>query len=102
MLISGILIVYATRNVVVGPDLQTVFECGIFGAALSIAAAALVAWISQVASESYARLAARLILLALLAAFFLYSRFLPDVALEGALIAAAVAALFLLLRRRRA
>jgi hypothetical protein len=102
MLISGILIVYATHNVVVGPDLPTVLECGIFGAALSTAVAAAVAWTAQIASETAARIVARVILLAFLVAFFLYARWLPDIALQGATISAIAATAFLLLRKRRA
>jgi hypothetical protein len=102
MLLSGILIVYATRNIVVGPDIRTVLECGVFGVALSTAIASLIAWIADITSPSAARLASRLALLAFLAAFFLYAGWLPSVALRGAAISTAVAAVFLLLRKRRA
>jgi hypothetical protein len=102
MLISGLLTVYATRNVVVGPDLLNLLECGVFGAALSTAVAAVVAWTAQAASETAARIAARVILLALLVAFFLYSGWLPDIALPAAAICVIIAAIFLLLRSRRA
>ena len=102
MLLSGILIVYATRNVVVGPDIQTVLECGVFGVALSLAVASLIAWIADVTSTSAARLASRIALLGFLAAFFLYSGWLPTFALPGAAISTAVAAVILVLRKRRA
>lgn len=102
LLLLGILVVYATRNVVVGPDLRTVLECAIFGAALSTACASGVAYLAEVTSLSTARLASRFILLALLAAFFLYSGWLPDFALRGAAISTAFAAIILFLRRQRA
>jgi hypothetical protein len=102
MLFAGILTVYMTRTVVVGPDLRTVAECGLFGAALSLAVTAFIAWLANAASENAARICARLVLLTLLAGFFLYSRWLPDVALRGAVISTLLAALFLELRRRQA
>jgi hypothetical protein len=102
MLLAAILTVYATRNVVVGPDIQTILTCGLFGATLSVAISALVAWIAQVRSPAAARAAARLTLLALLAAFFWYSGWLPNFALPGTAISTAIAFLFLFLRKRSA
>jgi hypothetical protein len=98
MLFSGILVVYATRNVVVGPDVRTILECAVFGAALSTAAASCIAYLAEVTSQGTVRLAARVLLLALLAAFFLYAGWLPNVALRGAAISTAIAAIILLLR----
>lgn len=100
MLLSGILLVYATRNVVVGPDIRTVLECSLFGTALSTAVASLVAWIAELSSQGAARLASRIALLAFLAAFFLYSGWLPNIALRGAAISTAASAVILLLRRK--
>jgi ABC-type enterochelin transport system permease subunit len=102
MLLAGILTVYATRNVVVGPDLRTVAECGVFGAALSLAVSAFVACVAQIVSANAARIAARVLLLALLTAFFLYSRWLPDIALRGAALLTGAAIVLLMLRRQQA
>jgi ABC-type enterochelin transport system permease subunit len=84
MLATGVVLVYLTRNVVVGPNLRSLAECGLFGATLAAAVASCVGYVRKVASENAARVAARVILLALLALFYLRSRWLPDVALQGA------------------
>ena len=59
-------------------------------------------WVTLRFSAAAARMAMRLIFLALLAAFFLRSRWLPDVAGTGALISLLVTAAALLALRRRA
>lgn len=101
MLLTGIAVVYLTRNVVVGPDFHSLLACAAFGAALTLAVAALVASVASKTSEFVARIVARTILLALLGAFYLYSGWLPDVAWTGAAISGVIALLLLLLRARR-
>jgi hypothetical protein len=99
MLLSGIAVVYSTRTVFVGPDLQTLAESGLFGLALSTAASAIVAFTGAKSSLGTAKIVARLLLLGLLALFFFRSGWLPEVALMGAAICAGIAAIFLLLLR---
>lgn len=100
LLIIGVATVYLTRPVVVGPNLPSLAECGLFGLALSAAVSSMVAFTASRASVSIARILARVLLLALLALFFLKAGWLPDVALVGAALCGGIAAFFLILLRR--
>jgi hypothetical protein len=100
MLVTGVGVVYLTRRVVVGPDLQTLAECGLFGLALSSAVSSVVAFTAAQVSVATAKVVARLLLLALLALFYLWPGWLPDVALMGAALCAGIAAIFLFLLNR--
>jgi len=102
MLSIGIATVYFTRTVVVGPNLESLAECGLFGLALSAAVSSIVAFTAARTTASNAKIVARLLLLALLALFFFQSGWLPDVALLGAAVGAGIAAICLLLLRRQA
>lgn len=73
----------------------------VLGAALSLAMAAMAAWIRSSYSASVARAALRATFVALLMAFFFRSEWLPDVAWMGAAAAFVVAILFMLLLARR-
>ncbi len=101
MLASGVAVIYFTRRVVVGPDLLTLAEIGLFGLTLSLAASAAVAFTAARVSESAAKVVARLLLLVLLGLFYLRSGWLPDVALTGAVLCSGIAAVFLFLLRVR-
>lgn len=94
MLLTGVVAIYAARTVVVGPNLVSLAECGLFGLTLSIAACLIVAY-------SASRLVARLLLLCLLALFYFWSGWLPDVALMGAAVSGGIALVFGMLLRGR-
>jgi hypothetical protein len=93
-LLTGIIAVYLTRPVVAGPNLVSLAECGLFGLALSTAASLLVAL-------ARSKLLARLLLLFLLALFYFWSGWLPDIALNGAAVCAGLAAIFATLLYRK-
>ncbi|MEP6963324.1 MAG: hypothetical protein ABI995_14680 [Acidobacteriota bacterium] len=95
MLLVAVVTVYLSRTVVVGPDLLSLAECGLFGISLSAAVSVLVTFLTIYVSARVAQAAARLCLFALLGLFFLWSGWLPAVALRGAAICTAVALLFL-------
>jgi hypothetical protein len=97
MLVAGVMTVYFSAPFLIGLDLQAVAESVLFGAMLSTAAAALAVWLTLRFSPRAARGAMRGVFLALLLAFVWYSRWLPDIALRGAAIAGAVAAVCLAL-----
>lgn len=94
MLLAGVVVVYMTRSVPVGPNLVSLAECGLFGLALSMATCLAVAFAGS-------KLLARLLLLALLVLFYFWAGWLPDVALIGAAISAGVAGVFAVLLRRK-
>jgi hypothetical protein len=96
LLVLGIILatlttIYTTRHVYVGPDLESLAMCALFGLALSLAVSTIAAWMSLQYSPSAARGVVRLVFLALLAGFFLRARRLPAAAPWGAGIALAVA-----------
>jgi hypothetical protein len=96
-LVAAVVTVYLTNHVVVGPDVISLAECGLFGLMVSFAASTGVAFVNRVSGGSTAagRIFARLALFGLLAGFYFRSTWLPAVALEGAAISAAIALLFL-------
>jgi len=99
--VAGVLVVYLTHVIVVGPDLQALGETAIFALMLALAVTSAVAWISVRYSPKAGRAAARIVIfLVLLPLFVMNSRRLPDVALTGAAISAvcAMASLLLLWR----
>jgi hypothetical protein len=89
MLVLGITTVYVSRGarIVVGPDLRSLAECAALGLTLSWAVSTATVWISLRTSPGVAKTAVRLMFLALLAAFYLRSGWLPAVAVRGAGIA---------------
>jgi len=89
MLVLGIATVYVSRGVriVVGPDFQSLTECAVLGFTLSWAVSAVGVWLSLKISPRAAKTAVRLVFVALLAAFYLRSGWLPAVAIRGAGIA---------------
>ena len=100
MLLFGFLTVWLTQaHLLFGPDLASLGYGLLFGLAASLALAALAGWVAVQFSSKVARAVVRLVFLGLLVAFFLKARWLPSVAAMAALIAAAVAAVFLVLLR---
>ena len=101
LLMLGLITVYLSRGgrIVVGPDLQSLAECALFGLTLSLAVSMAAVWLSIRFSPGAAKIGVRLIFVGLLAAFYLRSGWLPDVALRAAGIALLVSALFFLALR---
>jgi hypothetical protein len=93
MLFIAIVTVYTTRQVYVGPDLDALAKCVVFGSALSLAVSTIAVWISLEYSPIAARGVVRVIFVALLAGFYFRSRQLPAIAPWGTGIAVAAAAL---------
>jgi hypothetical protein len=100
MLLSGIAVVFLSRTVALGPDLQTLAETGLFGLALSTAGSAMVAFTAAKASPAAAKTLARVLLLVLLGLFYFRAGWLPEVALSAAAICSGIAGIFLLLLQR--
>jgi hypothetical protein len=73
------------------PELDVLAEAGLLGLLGSIALALLAGWISLRFSHAAARRVLRFVFLAMLVAFYFWSRWLPYAALKGAVIAAVVA-----------
>jgi len=98
MLLLGIITVYVSngRRIVVGPNLQSLSECLMFGFALSLAVTTAAVWLSVRFSPTVSRGIVRLIFLGLVAAFYLRSGWLPTVALRGAGLGLAASVLFFL------
>jgi hypothetical protein len=96
MLLLGMITVYVSRweRIVVGPDLRSLAECGALGLTLSWAVSTAAVWLSVRFSPVAAKGVVRMVFLALLAAFYLRSGWLPTVALRGAGIALLAAILF--------
>jgi hypothetical protein len=93
MLIAGVATVGITHGFrVLLPELDTLAMAGALGVAASFALALAAAWISLFFSARAARAVMRVVFLLLLGAFFYWSRWLPDVAGRGALIALALSA----------
>ncbi len=97
MLVLGIATVYVSRGgrIVVGPDFQSLAECAALGFTLSWAVSTAAVWLSLKISPRAAKAVVRLVFLALLAAFYLRSGWLPAVAMRAAGIALLVAILLL-------
>lgn len=92
---------YLLHPLPLGPDLPGLAEVNAFGLAGSLAAGAVAGWIALKFSLGAARAMMRVIFLGLLIVFFFRSRWLPDVAADGALVALAIAAVAILGIRRQ-
>jgi hypothetical protein len=86
MLLLGIITVYVSNGgrIVVGPNLQSLSECLVFGFMLSLALTTAAVWLSVRFSPTFSRGVVRLIFLGLVAAFYFRSGWLPAIALRGA------------------
>jgi hypothetical protein len=98
MLLLGIITVYVSNagRIVVGPNLQSLTECLLFGLAVSLAVTTAAVWLSVRFSPTVSRGVVRLILLGLVAVFYLRSGWLPAIALRGAGLGLAASAPFFL------
>jgi hypothetical protein len=107
MLACGLATLYITRSKMLTfpPDLSGLALPEAMGLGLSLAVASMAAWVAVQFSLTSARMALRLVFMALLVAFFLRGNWLPQVMGQGAAITFAVSGLFLWLlagRLRRA
>jgi hypothetical protein len=100
MVAAGLIMVYSRTHFPVPPDLETLGMSAALGFAASIALAATAGLITLQFSATSARMALRIIFLALLLLFFYRSRWLPDIAGTGALLSLAIAASAILAIRR--
>jgi hypothetical protein len=98
MLLLGIITVYVSNGgrIVVGPNLQSLAECLVFGFTLSLAITTAAVWLSVRFSATVSRGVVRLMFLGLVVMFYLRSGWLPAVALRGAGLALAASVLFFL------
>lgn len=96
MLAAGLLTVRLTVPILpFGPDVASLTYSLLLGLAASVALASLGAVVALRFSSGAARVALRVLLLGLVAAFFLESRSLPEAAGAAAVVATAAAVLFL-------
>ena len=95
MLLLGIITVYVSNGgrIVVGPNLQSLWECLVFGFMLSLALTTAAVWLSVRFSPTFSRGVVRLIFLGLVAAFYFRSGWLPAIALRGAAVGLAASIL---------
>jgi hypothetical protein len=100
MLAAGVVTVSITHGRLLLPVLNILARGSALGVSASLALASVAAWITLRFSAGVARAAMRAIFLLLLAAFFFWSRWLPDVAGAGALIGFVVTAIAALALRR--
>lgn len=100
ILVTAFATFYLLHPLPMYPDLPGMAELNAFGLACSLAAASISGWVALRFSPQAARASIRLIFLALLIVFFFKSRWLPDVAGTGTLVALAVAATAILAIRR--
>ena len=101
LLALGILTVRLLHPGIFPFDAGTMIAGLALGAALSLALAAMAAWVRIAYSESVARSALRGALIALLIAFVFRSRWLPDIAWTGAAVGIVASAAFLALVAHR-
>ena len=87
ILVSGLITVYSRAHFPLAPDLETLAMSAALGLAASVAMAAVAGWMTLRFSPGAARGGLRIIFLSLLLLFFFRSRWLPDVAGTGALLA---------------
>jgi len=101
MLASGIATVSISRGRRLRlPELDVLGEAGLLGLMASAALALFAGWVTLRFSHGAARRALRYVFLAMLVAFFFWSRWLPEAALRGAALAAAVAGAMIFVLRR--
>jgi hypothetical protein len=98
MLLLGIITVYVSGGgrIVVGPNLQSLAECLLFGLAMSLAVTTAAVWLSVRFPPTVSRGVVRLMFLGLVAAFYLRSGWLPAIALRGAGLGLAASVVFFL------
>lgn len=100
MIVLGVVTVLTTATVFVGPSLEVFSETGIFAILLTLAVTLASTWLANQFSPGAAKMLVRVVFFSLLIVFFFRSRWLPDIALTGAAIAAVLAIVFLFLVRQ--
>lgn len=102
MLASGIATVSISRGRRLRlPELDVLGEAGLLGLMASAALALMAGWVTLRFSHGAARRALRYVFLAMLVAFFFWSRWLPEAALRGAALAAVIAGAMIFVLRRQ-
>lgn len=101
MLIAGVATVSISRGRRLRlPELDVLGEAGLLGLMASAALALLAGWITLRFSRGAARRTLRFVFLAMLVAFYFWSRWLPEAALRGAALAAIIVGVMILALRR--
>jgi hypothetical protein len=102
MLIAGVATVSISRGRRLRlPELDVLGASALLGLMASTALALIAGWITLRFSYGAARRALRFVFLAMLVAFYFWSRWLPDVALRGAILAAVITGVMILAMRRQ-
>ena len=101
MLITGVMTVnFGRRGRVRLPELDTLAESGLLGAAATIAVALFAGWMTLRFSAQMARMGMRVVFVFLLLAFFFRSSRLPEVGLAGAGLCVMISGLLIFLLHR--
>lgn len=102
MLIAGVATVSISRGRRLRlPELDVLGEAALLGLMASAALALLAGWITLRFSHGAARRTLRFVFLAMLVAFYFWSRWLPNAALPGAALAAIITGVMILALRRQ-
>jgi hypothetical protein len=102
MLIAGVATVSITRGRRLRlPEIDVLGAAGLLGLLASVALALIAGWITLRFSHGAARRALRFVFLAMLVAFFFWSRWLPEAALRGAALAAVIVSVMIFALRRQ-
>ena len=102
MLIAGVATVSISRGRRLRlPELDVLGEAGLLGLTASTALALIAGWVTLRFSYGAARRALRFVFLAMLVAFYFWSRWLPDVALRGAALSAVIAGVMIFMLHRQ-
>ncbi len=98
----GVATVYArARGLVFPPDVELIAYAALLGLTASLALAALAAWLTVRVSTGAARIALRVVYLALVALFYFKGRWLPSVVEAATVFCLCAAATFVMLLRMR-
>jgi hypothetical protein len=102
MMIAGVATVSVSRGRRLRlPELDVLGEAGLLGLMASMALALIAGWVTLRFSHGAARRTLRFVFLAMLVAYYLWSRWLPDAALRGAVLAAVIAGVMIFMLRRQ-
>jgi hypothetical protein len=102
MMIAGVATISISRGRRLRlPELDVLGDAGLLGLMASTALALIAGWITLRFSHGAARRALRFVFLAMLVAFYFWSRWLPDAALKGAALAAVISLAMIFVLRRQ-
>jgi len=102
MMIAGVATVSVSRGRRLRlPELDVLGEAGLLGLTASMALALIAGWVTLRFSHGAALRTLRFVFLAMLVAYYLWSRWLPDAALRGAALAAVIAGVMIFMLRRQ-